>query len=319
MGGADPSLRSAGPVQEAARTIAQTLDSSDRGWAERVGLAMPAFERCVRGPLLDHIPTTNLSACIEADDLPIPPADRREGYYAHDDVVYWLSGLADRFLLESIGRELGNTLRSGIRFLDFGSSSGRLLRHVVCAHPGIDAFGSDIGAASVDWARHNLSPRVNIALNGHLPHLPFPDGFFDWVYAGSVFSHISDFEEAWLLELARVVAPGGVAFISFHPPRLWQWLGENQDHQFCRAMQGGRHRLDPGAIEVSGAGVFRAPMVGDRVVLTLNIDGDAPNVNTYHSHRWIEDRWVGPFRLDRVIVGAHSEFQDAAVLVRNAG
>lgn len=36
------------------------------------------------------------------------------------------------------------------------------------------------------------------------------------VFAGSVFTHISEMEEAWLLELRRVTRPGGVLYVTVH-------------------------------------------------------------------------------------------------------
>ena len=36
------------------------------------------------------------------------------------------------------------------------------------------------------------------------------------IYAGSVFTHIADLAVAWLLELRRVLAPGGRAYLTFH-------------------------------------------------------------------------------------------------------
>jgi SAM-dependent methyltransferase len=45
--------------------------------------------------------------------------------------------------------------------------------------------------------------------------LPREDGSFDLIYAFSVFTHISDAWSAWLLELHRLLAPGGLLVASF--------------------------------------------------------------------------------------------------------
>src|SRR5204863_7451754 len=45
-------------------------------------------------------------------------------------------------------------------------------------------------------------------------HLPFEDRFFDLVYCGSVFSHMGEMCDAWLLELARVIRPGGTLYLT---------------------------------------------------------------------------------------------------------
>src|SRR5205809_932972 len=49
-----------------------------------------------------------------------------------------------------------------------------------------------------------------------LPHLPFEDNYFDLIYSGSVFTHISDLADAWLLELRRVLRPDGMLYITVH-------------------------------------------------------------------------------------------------------
>jgi SAM-dependent methyltransferase len=146
---------------------------------------------------------------------------------------------------------------------------------------------------------------------------PFPDGYFDCIYAGSVFTHIADFEEAWLLELSRVLAPRGFAVLTFHPERTWTEMGSNPDHWCRRAIERGPHRLDPGAIEPVSMEVFQKPMPADRVVLTLTT-WPVNNANVFHSHAWIRDRWARFFDLQFIVPRAHAEYQDAAVLTRRA-
>jgi ubiquinone/menaquinone biosynthesis C-methylase UbiE len=48
------------------------------------------------------------------------------------------------------------------------------------------------------------------------PHLPFEDGYFDLIYAGSVFTHIADLADSWFLELKRILRPGGRLYITVH-------------------------------------------------------------------------------------------------------
>jgi ubiquinone/menaquinone biosynthesis C-methylase UbiE len=48
------------------------------------------------------------------------------------------------------------------------------------------------------------------------PHLPFEDDYFDLVYCGSVFTHISDLADAWLLEIRRILRTGAYAYITIH-------------------------------------------------------------------------------------------------------
>jgi SAM-dependent methyltransferase len=81
--------------------------------------------------------------------------------------------------------------------------------------PGAELWGCDIDAASIAWIDENLSPPVRAFVNDEQPPLPRPDDSFDLVYALSVFTHLTDTWSAWLLELHRVLVPGGVLVASF--------------------------------------------------------------------------------------------------------
>jgi len=52
-----------------------------------------------------------------------------------------------------------------------------------------------------------------------VPGLPYPDGHFDLVYAMSVFTHIVEDWAGWLLELRRVLAPGGILLATVIGPQ----------------------------------------------------------------------------------------------------
>jgi SAM-dependent methyltransferase len=101
----------------------------------------------------------------------------------------------------------------GRRVLDFGAGAGRVLRHFIGS--GAELHGSDIDIASVEWMTANLAPHVHAFHNGEEPGLNRPEGFFDLVYAVSVFTHITDHWAGWLLELRRVLKPGGILVASF--------------------------------------------------------------------------------------------------------
>jgi len=69
--------------------------------------------------------------------------------------------------------------------------------------------GSDYNPRLVRWCRESL-PFADFRVNGLQPPLPYADGELEFVYAISIFTHLTEaLQDAWLQELARVLAPGG--------------------------------------------------------------------------------------------------------------
>ena len=127
-----------------------------------------------------------------------------------------------RHLKADLLRLLPGSLPVGGRFLDFGCGSGRLMRHLLAEAERTEIHGCDIDAASVAWVQRELCPPCHAAVCGPQPALPHPDGFFDVIVAVAVFSHVADGWASWLLELRRVLRPGGIFVGSFMGP----WNGE---------------------------------------------------------------------------------------------
>ena len=66
------------------------------------------------------------------------------------------------------------------------------------------------------WCAANL-PFVTASVNELEPPLRYEDGQFGLVYAISVFTHLPrDLERAWIDELSRIVAPGGLLLLTTH-------------------------------------------------------------------------------------------------------
>ena len=128
-------------------------------------------------------------------------------------------GLASR---EAVDRSLPEGWDwSGKRMLDFGCGAGRMLRHYLPeAAAGAEIEGCDQHPESVAWMRDNLSPPLVVFPNGEHPPLPVEDGRYDLVVAVSVFTHIVRGWSEWLLELHRVLRPGGLLLATFHGPGM---------------------------------------------------------------------------------------------------
>ena len=112
---------------------------------------------------------------------------------------------------------------------------GKLL-NIGCAHgpdflpfkQNFDLYGVDFSPEMLKFAQkyaQKFSFKVNLSL-ADVNHLPYPDKTFDRAISVATYHHLKDEEtrEAALVELRRVLKPGGEAFITVwnhRQPRFW--------------------------------------------------------------------------------------------------
>jgi len=100
--------------------------------------------------------------------------------------------------------------------LDFGCSSGRVVRALAAAHPDIHWHGCDPNAPAIAWAREHL-PGVEFLVSENEPPLPLAEGSLDLVYAISIWSHFApELGLRWLEEMRRLLRPGGHLVLTTH-------------------------------------------------------------------------------------------------------
>jgi ubiquinone/menaquinone biosynthesis C-methylase UbiE len=103
-------------------------------------------------------------------------------------------------------------LESAGRILDAGCGPGGTACHIAQQHT-VQVFGVDIAEIMIEQARKraqqmDVADRVDFRV-ADLFHLPFVDEFFDGVLLESVLTPLPGDKEQALLELRRVVKPGG--------------------------------------------------------------------------------------------------------------
>ena len=151
----------------------------------------------------------------ESGKLPIPPKELWVGY-GPDAQQYISGGKRDVTDMVRILGEKGFSVGGAKRILEFGCGAGRMIRHLPDVAPIAQLWGVDLSAQHIRWCVDNLTPTIHFATTTLVPHLPFEDRFFDFIFCGSVFTHIEDIQESWLLELGRVLRPSGKLYFTIH-------------------------------------------------------------------------------------------------------
>jgi SAM-dependent methyltransferase len=250
----------------------------------------------------------SLAEYASRDPHPIPAPEDREGYFGDRHFDYWLLGLRDFLCVERLLGLHGAALAPGHRVLDFGCASGRVLRHFLCQAEGLDVWGTDFDPLHVRWIERFLGPRPRVFTNHALPSLPLADASFELVCAFSVFTHIDDFEMAWLAELSRILAPGGFAYLTFHSEHTWSRLTPSDHlHQILvRDTSGSVPELR------LGRDMFERPLPSERVVFFTRRD-EPYGCNVFHTTDYVRSVWGRWLEVVEVVRGGHAP-QDVVLL-----
>ena len=250
---------------------------------------------------------SDLSRFVANDEYPIPAESDREGYHKDRHYDWWVSGLRDYLCIKRTLARYGVGLSDGDNAFELGCASGRVLRHFACQEPALTVWGADIQLRYIEWIRKFLPKRIRAFQNTVLPQLPLEGNSQKLIYAFSVFTHIDDFELAWLAELRRVLLPGGVAYLTIHSERTWKNM--NPEWPLWKGLV--RHKDHIPDYDIS-AELFKRQMPLPKTVFWWTT-GKTYNTQVFHSDEYIRDAWGRFFSIKEIIPSGY-DYQDVVVL-----
>ena len=157
---------------------------------------------------------------LEHPDFTLPPLELMYDAYAHVQYrVYHDSGRTHAEYLAGLARQHATSPIQSV--LEWGCGPARVLRHMpsLLAPDAMQIVGTDYNPSTIAWCTEAF-PSLRFAENGLEPPLPLPPAMFDFVYALSVFTHLSEpMHTAWRDELLRVTKPGGLLIATLHGDR----------------------------------------------------------------------------------------------------
>lgn len=161
------------------------------------------------------LPKPNLYDASKQIVNPLPPEPIwRE--LSNSPEEYLSIGLEHTHNMLRIMQESAVKINKGSRILDFGCGAGRMMRHLNNLVDDCEIWGTDINSTQIIWAKQHLGSPLRFVTTTTIPHLPFEDAYFDFIYCGSLFTHIEELADTWLCEVRRILKPGGFLYITIH-------------------------------------------------------------------------------------------------------
>ncbi len=148
-----------------------------------------------------------------------------------DCEAFYSNGVVGANCIQGVLRKNSLDFSSFGKVLDFGCGCGRVVRQWRNV-AGPKLYGVDYNPRLVEWCRANLS-FAEFAVNTSASPLNFAPGTFDFIYAISVFTHLTESKQQfWIGELTRVLKPGGHLLITVHGTTRLHQLTPEQREQF---------------------------------------------------------------------------------------
>jgi len=244
-------------------------------------------------------PVARMTTLFRADldhAVPAPPAELLVKIGTFGNPLYFKLGGLKLFgdLMEPILRHRG--IESIRRLLDWGCGCGRVTAHFLMEPVIAEVFGCDVDREAVQWCSDHLKPG-KFSRIAPRPPTPYEGSIFDVAVGISVFTHLArDVQNAWLAEMARIIAPGGLFLASTH--------GE-----FAA-----RFAFPETFTELLRDGIFSD--IYDRWIDGIVPDGYYPDV--YQTREYTVREWSKHFEIVEYVERGAGNHQDLVVMRRRA-
>jgi 2-polyprenyl-3-methyl-5-hydroxy-6-metoxy-1,4-benzoquinol methylase len=163
--------------------------------------------------------------------VPVPKGELIFLVDGTDDAEWFLrSGRYGAQSLRDILLKNGIQIENFHAILDFGCGVGRVLRYWKNLR-GPEIYGTDYNPKLIQWCQANI-PFGKFQVNKLKERLEYEDEKFDFIYALSVFTHMTESQQfLWINELSRVLKPGGYLFITTHGDHYLDYPGLSPEDQ----------------------------------------------------------------------------------------
>lgn len=148
-----------------------------------------------------------------AQNMEMPPIEEMRLIGSNSVPIFLQQGTRMAKVLSNNIKEYFGDVPPTLKLLDFGCGVGRVLLPLSTMLD-VQWHACDVNGNAIEYLRRAV-PGCKSFVTGYEPSLPFDNNMFDCIYSISIWTHLPiALQLPWLLEIKRILRPGGLALIS---------------------------------------------------------------------------------------------------------